>query len=229
MIASIGLPAWATWAAGIFSQYAPLSWVVAGFAGLVCWSLYQLLRAWALRIIVNAKYDARFIERGQNYNPLELTFERKRIYLDDFSLPSHTVIEGKTFIDCDIIGPATIHFKSNNLAQPLRPPILDAIWLHPAAKFTNGFTFDSCIFRNCSFQRITMLASVENFSAWKGHPNVNWISLPPTDQDIQARQFIINEELKRLGVAARPNPPAPTVIEHSGESQGDDAKDVTPQ
>jgi hypothetical protein len=229
MIASFGLPAWATWAAGIFSQYAPLSWIVAGFAGLFFWSLYQLTRALAHRILVNAKYDARFIERGQNYNPLDLTFERKRIYLDDFSLPSHTIIEGKTFIDCDIIGPATIYFKSNNLAQPIRPPRLDAVWLHPTVKFTNGFTFDSCIFRNCSFQRITMLASIENYDSWKDNPNVNWISLPPSDQDIKARQFIIEEELKRIGVVPPPSTPVtPTLIEHGGDSQGDDARDVTP-
>jgi hypothetical protein len=37
LVASFGLPAWAVRSAQIFSDYAPLSWVVGGFVGvLVC-------------------------------------------------------------------------------------------------------------------------------------------------------------------------------------------------
>ena len=166
LVASFSLPAWAAWSAKIMSQYAPLSWVIAGFAGVVVWALARLIWNWAYRIKINAQYDARFIERGGNYNPLDLTFEKKRIYLDDFALPSHTVIQGKTFIQCEIIGPASVYFAGNNNAVDIRAPVIDGVWLHPDARYNAGFQFFNCIFRDCSFQRITMFASIENFDLW---------------------------------------------------------------
>jgi hypothetical protein len=155
-VASFSLPAWAVRTADIFSQYAPFSWVVAGFAGVFVWAVIRLLWQAANRIRVAAKYDERFAEDGSRLNPLDLTFERKRILLNNFVLPSFTQIDGKTFIDCDLIGPANIYFSSNNQAVPLRPPKIDAVWLGPHAILTNGFIFNNCIFRNCSFQRITL-------------------------------------------------------------------------
>jgi hypothetical protein len=191
LIASAGIPAWATWAAGILSQYAPLSWVIGGFAGTLIWSLARLVLAYALRIRVNAKYDARFIEHGGNFNPLDLIFERRRIYLNDFALPSHPIIEGKTFVDCDIIGPANVYWHFGNQAPTLRQPIIDAIILEPNAKFLNGFVFQNCIFRNCSFQRITVFAGAEWYPTWNGNPHLNLISIPPSQEQIEARQRIV--------------------------------------
>jgi hypothetical protein len=133
-------------------------------------------------------------EKGSLITPLDLTFERKRILVNDFVLPSHPFIDGKTFIDCDIVGPACIYFSSNNQANPIRPPKVDAVWLEPGAKFNNGFIFTNCIFRNCSFQRITIFASVENFHAWKDLDSVNWISIPPTEADLQKRLAILKTD-----------------------------------
>jgi len=58
------------------------------------------------------------MDKGALINPLDVSFERKRILLNEFVLPSHTIIENKTFIDCDLIGPANIYFHSSNNASP---------------------------------------------------------------------------------------------------------------
>jgi hypothetical protein len=188
VIASFGLPAWAVKSAQIFSQYAPLSWVVAGFVGVLLWSVTRLIWNWAYQIKIRAQYDARFLERSGNYNPLDLTFEKKRIYLDDFALPSHTIINGKTFIQCEIIGPASVYFAGSNNAVDIRPPIIDGVWLHPDARYNAGFQFHNCIFRDCSFQRVTMFASIENFELWNNNTSVNWIGVPPTPELIEKRR-----------------------------------------
>jgi hypothetical protein len=188
LIASFGLPAWAVKSGQIFSQYAPLSWVVAGFAGVLLWSIARLIWNWGYQIKIRAQYDAKFLERSGNYNPLDLTFEKKRIYLDDFALPSHTIIQGKTFIQCEIIGPASVYFAGSNNALDIRVPVIDGVWLHPDARYNAGFQFHNCIFRDCSFQRITMFASIENFEIWKKNPSVNWIGIPPTPELIEKRK-----------------------------------------
>jgi hypothetical protein len=78
LVASFSLPAWAV-KSGQISQYAPLSWVVAGFAGMLIWAIVRLIWNWAYQIKIRAQYDARFLDRSGNYNPLDLTFEKKRI------------------------------------------------------------------------------------------------------------------------------------------------------
>src|SRR5262245_57317128 len=86
-LASFALPAWAVWAADLFAQYAPVSWVIAGFLGIVVITLARMGWALASRMLVRSRYDRRSIERvGEPYNPLDLTFERRRIYLEDFVL-----------------------------------------------------------------------------------------------------------------------------------------------
>lgn len=192
LVASFGLPAWAIRSARIFSQYAPLSWIVAGFCGLLLVVLIRLLWHYGSRIRINALFDLKSLgDHGGDFNPLDMTFERKRIYLNSFVLPSHSLVDGKTFIDCDIVGPANIYFHSSNLAQPIKPPKVDAVWLHPSAQFFNGFIFTNCIFRNCSFQRVTLFASIENYASWKDNHNLNWISIPPNEEHITERHRLI--------------------------------------
>lgn len=204
LITVVGATAWGTWAASIFSQYAPLSWIAAGIAGAAVWTVIRLVWVWGYKIKIRAQYDAKFIEHGGTFNPLDLTFERQRIYLNDFALPSFPLIEGKTFIECEIIGPAIVYFKSSNLAVPIKPPKVDAVWLNPTAQMANHFTFDNCIFRNCSFQRITLFASIENFYLWKDNPNINWLSIAPSQTDLDERHKVINELQRKDGVPLSP-------------------------
>ena len=209
LMAAVGATAWGAWGASLFSAYAPFSWVLAGIFGGLLWAVIRLIWNWGYKIKVLAQYDAKFIEHGGQFNPLDLTFEKQRIYLNDFALPSNPFIQGKTFIGCEIIGPAIVYFKASNLANPIRPPKLDAVWLNPTAVMQNHFTFDNCIFRDCSFQRITLFASIENYSAWKDNPNVNWISIPPSQSDLDERYEIIKKDHKKRGLPpyVPPTPP----------------------
>jgi hypothetical protein len=203
LLVSFSLPAWAVKSAQIFSEYAPLSWVIAGFAGVLLWTIARLIWNFAYQVKVRAQYDARFLERSGNYNPLDLTFEKKRIYLDDFALPSHTVIQGKTFIQCDIIGPASVYFAGNNSAVDIKQPIIDGVWLHPDARYNAGFQIYNCIFRECSFQRITLFASIENFELWNSNPSVNWIGVPPTAELIAKRKAdVLAHEKKNAPISS---------------------------
>jgi hypothetical protein len=225
MLASFGVTAWAVWAADLFSQYTPLSWIGAGIVGALVWGVVRVLHAAAWRVRVRARYDARFLEHGASFNPLDLTFERKRIYVNDFVLPSHPTVEGKTFIDCDIIGPANIYFGPTSVAAPIRSPRVDGVWLHPDARFVNGFTFDNCIFRNCSFQRITLFASAENYEGWRNNVNISWIGVPPSPEMVLQRKRTVNEVHRRLGmILLYPDvePPTLPLIEPPGAKEGKD-------
>jgi hypothetical protein len=85
-------------------------------------------------------------------------------------------------------------------------PAMDAVWLHPTARFNNGFIFTGCIFRNCSFQRITLFASIENYETWNNLTSVSWISVAPSAADRAERERILEGKPAEL--------PSPKLIEH---------------
>ncbi|PHQ94848.1 MAG: hypothetical protein COB40_11510, partial [Marinosulfonomonas sp.] len=93
-VTSVALPAWAAWTAGVFSQYAPLSWVTVGFAGLVVYALSIFLYGIGQSRAVRSKYDAKFLLETGGVDPLAKVFEDKRIFLNDFVLPSNPVVDG---------------------------------------------------------------------------------------------------------------------------------------
>lgn len=175
-VASFALPAWAVRASKVFEQYAPLSWVIAGFLGLASGALIYAVAAWGRARWVKARYDARMLAQGGAIDPLEKTFERKRIYLNEFCLPSHPFVENKTFIDCEIIGPSNVIFISGNHLGDARYPISDAVLMAPNTSPNNGYIFKDCTFRGCNFSRVTFLVPLSEYYMFKEFGYVRWIT-----------------------------------------------------
>lgn len=183
VMASVLALSWAVEATEVFSEYAPFSWVAAGFLGIIIWATAYLLWQVGYKIRVATAYNAKFLNTGLKINPLNKTFEDQRIFLNDFALPSHPLIEGKTFINCEIIGPANMYWNYGNRGDDTKLPIIDAVCLNPQKKFFNGFVFNNCIFRGCSFQRITLFVNPEEFATFHSNNNLNWIGI--TLHDVQ--------------------------------------------
>lgn len=179
MITSFALPAWATHATGLFSEYAPASWVVAGFMGLLLAAVSSALVSFSRGRWIRSNYDNAMLEKKSGVDPLERTFERKRIYLNEFALPSHPIVEGKTFIDCEIIGPQNVILQyGNQLAEP-KEPKLDAVLMHEASQPSNGLIFRNCTFRGCSFIRVTVLVHISEYPTFRVLNWINWITPHP--------------------------------------------------
>lgn len=110
LVGSFVLPAWAVSAANLFAAYSPASWVIAGFAGLLIFSVSFALVAWGRSRWIRARYDSKMMARGAYVDSMAKTYEDQRIYLNELCLPSYPVLEQKTFINCEIIGPANTSF-----------------------------------------------------------------------------------------------------------------------
>ena len=173
---SFALPAWAVRAANLFAEYSPLSWVAAGFAGLFLGAFIFALIAWARSKWVRARYDAKMIAGGSYVDPMAKTYEDRRIFLNEFCLPSHPLIEKKTFINCQIIGPANIVLETGNNVQDATYPISDAVLMKPDHKLFNAVIVRNCIFRQCSFQRVTFLVPAAEYEAARNWHLFNWIT-----------------------------------------------------
>jgi len=179
---SAALPAWAVSVMDMFSDYAPLSWVAAGFVGLLAYGLFLALRGYGATRSVRAKYDARFFAESGAVDPLSKVFEGKRIYLNNFVLPSNPIVEGKTFVDCEIVGPANLYLEIDNNINDVKSDAVDAVALNTSRAFSNGFTVKSCTFRNCTFHRITLFIDPSMVQHVLHLRWLNWIApLPAQD------------------------------------------------
>lgn len=178
-VSGFALPAWAVRATDAFAAYSPASWVAAGFAGLIFVVIGYAIYAWAAAKRVRSKYDKRMLAMGGAIDPLDKTFERKRIYLNEFCLPSLPLIEDKTFIDCEIVGPANVIFVAGNNITQARYPICDAVLLHPDVIANNGYLFKDCRFNRCSFSRVTYLVPMSEYYMFRDFSLVRWITPHP--------------------------------------------------
>jgi len=183
IFASFAIPAWAVSTTAAFERYAPATWVSAGFLGLLATSASYAFASNAYARRIRTKYDARMLASGGAIDPLEKTFERRRIYLNEFCLPSHPLIENKSFIDCEIIGPANIVFVSGNSITQGRYPICDAVYLADGIFPSNAYLFTDCIFRGCNFSRITYFIPFNETSMFKDYKLVKWITNSPYEKD----------------------------------------------
>lgn len=201
VVGSFALPAWAVGASEKFAEYAPFSWVAAGFLGMLIVSIAYALSGWAYSKFIRARYDAKMIAGGSYVDPMAKTYEDRRIFLGEFCLPSHPMIEKKTFINCQIIGPANIVLEFGNSVQDAAFPISDAVLMKPGHKLFNAVIVRDCIFRQCSFQRVTFLVPSSEYETAKNWHLFNWITRdappqiePTTEDDLDLLPSNIEEE-----------------------------------
>lgn len=194
-ITSFALPAWAAQVAGVLSAFAPLSWVVAGFLGLLCYALCVAIYGYGQERIVRSKYDAKLLANSGPIDPLAKVFEARRIFLNDFVLPSNPIIEGKRFVDCEIVGPSNLFMQGDYSINNVRAGRVDAVCLTPQRPFDNGYIFRNCVFRGCTFHRITFFMLPYEAIRHAHLDWLNWITdLPDDPQGPQQTATLIEDQ-----------------------------------
>ena len=180
-------------------QYGPIAWGVVGVLTILVLVVLYLLWQVSSTIRIRNRFNSLALEKGSAVNPLVATFENQRILINDFVLPSHTLIENKTFIHCDLIGPANIYFLPNTQTYDTRLPRIDAVWMSPESgpASSNIFFFSGCVFRNCSFQRITIFVDIVRYPEYLNVPWFNWVSIPPTEEQATKRKQLYSAPLQK--------------------------------
>lgn len=172
------LVGWATWLAGLFQQYAPASWVIAGVLGALVGALIMLVAALARERMQLVKFRNGVFSAHQ-INPLDVMFNSRRIRLVDLAPPLGPYIIGKTFIDCEIIGPANIMFTGCHFQQS-GGEVVDGIVIKAPLQPSNGFAFKNCTFTRCKFYLMTFMVVESDYPFFlANHTGLNWITERP--------------------------------------------------
>lgn len=179
--------------AAVVNQYGPFGWAAVGllssFVILLMLLMYQRLTRWR---IWNAHYR-RVAASPDAVNPLDTQFDRKRVRLSDFAPPAGKQIVGKTFMGCQIVGPANVFLDGQTTIRRMASVNVDAVLLGNHRGAWNVYAIENCTFIDCTFFDITFFVTREDFHNFvKSMINVNWSTDIPRDL---AAPFLTPDEL----------------------------------
>lgn len=171
------------WAAAVteaLDQYSPLSWVLASLLG----ALLFMIILWALATIRVRLAERRILQRHEltppPFNPLDDTFNRQQIDIRHFQKPLPRSNDKKSFIGCELLGPAVVFFGNNSAVVDNTVFDCDFVVVKPGATVSNMIIFNDATVRNCTLCNLTILVppslahQIESNS-----PGGNWITETP--------------------------------------------------
>ena len=168
MLASIGVPAWAIRAAGLFSDYSPFSWVVAGFAGLLLAAVSVALFSVVYKKVRQGQFFAALSQTPNNFNPKLHNYSDNVFRIQDMMPnPMAHTLEGRTFHNCDFIGPGVVLFAGNiHIHRQTPGPMFfdcgDVIFPPVGTNLTSALVLNNCTLRDCRFYRVGIITSAES-------------------------------------------------------------------
>jgi hypothetical protein len=177
------------WLTGTLQIYAPFSYGAAFLIAALSAAIIFAAAAWAKERFAKSLYWNHVTQPSTNVNPLDTSFSGMRISLEQIANPETRVIEGKTFVGCEVVGRRlSFLYYSCHYNGYLGWAACDLISL-PLTKgmkvpnYNNLFIVRNCIFKDCKFFYQTMLFSdhdaadmVEKLQ--NGTPR-DWVIIPP--------------------------------------------------
>lgn len=164
-------------------QYGPIAW---GGVGLLTFLIIMAaLMGWTALSsranLRNAQSQAalRAAERS-GVNPLETRFYRQRIYLADMMPVDGAMITGKTFEECELIGPAVVVLWNGVDYGHNGHSFVDFIKIGPMITLLpNKLVLEDCTIRRCKVSRVVFLVQgdlVQQFEAAFGEGGIPWLN-----------------------------------------------------
>lgn len=168
---------WATATTNAVSQYAPLSWIAAALVG---GCMFLLARALWYSARVNAEkleFARDAGKRTSSINPVDAVFTKQRIELQQFRNQFNEVVDGKTFVDCELYGPAVVFLLGNISMSGAGIANCEFVRVRNGAAVFNSIPFSNLTVTRGKMRGLTILvpeSMVDTVNA--GIHNIQWIT-----------------------------------------------------
>jgi len=195
-VVSFGIPAWIGYITDWVAAYGPIGWVACGALGVLTTAVVSVLAALARKIYINASIAKKFYQASDRINPMKTHFLHERIKLEDLLPPGTGWVEGKTFEDCDLIGPLNIASYEctwhGNLFQSVDHILID---VEVAGNIKNARVFQNCRFIKCAFYNVSFLVAESNYESATQLGGTNWITPVPKKDSVKLPPSPLDEVL----------------------------------
>jgi len=185
LVAGFSLSAWAGYASIWLDSYGPIAWLICGLIG-------SLNIAFALYIVsvartkwICATLQKQFHAEHDRINPQDVHFLNRRISLGDLLPPGNVSVSGKTFENCDIVGPLNI-FPIATTIMKCKYVTCDYVAIKPITdeKPLNATVFENCRFINCRIFFVSFLVLEENYEYFDSMGGCHWITRAPAQLEM---------------------------------------------
>ena len=166
---------WTAAATKTLTEYAPLSYVLAGLAGALFAALF--LAAWAgfRSLIAKVRYLAQFERKVDSINPLEDLFNKRRIDMQGFRNPMNQPAINKSFVDCELYGPVVVFFQGHSILVDSQITNCDFVKVREGVPVHSVTVFNNISIRRCKLFRLTIL--VPEGAADQIPASAHWITV----------------------------------------------------
>jgi len=173
-----GVFLWTSRTIELVEKYKPFSWVVSAALGVAVFYILLAIRAkWKLWIAQYNFVDSR-AKPTDAINPLDDTFQKKRIKISDFHPPLGIVVTDKNLIDCELIGPGVIVFKNAMSTGGINFDDCDSVKIPNGSNFKNVLVLENFNFTRCRLCRLTILIPESGAAVFENAPGFKWANEP---------------------------------------------------
>lgn len=182
--------AWGAFVAKLFVDYAPFSYIFAGVFSAAVFAFALACVGWFRLGLARARAMRQVSRPVESVNPLDTTFVKRRISLVELADPVTRIIDGKTFVDCDLVGlKFTFAYSRCTFDTPKAMLDCDMVALpigegESAPLPSNAYMIKNCSMHRCKFHQQTMLFNQPTaqhiFKVAKG---LQWIVPPPKEEN----------------------------------------------
>lgn len=163
-----------------FAAYAPFSWVAAAALGILMSLCLVLVGSTIRNSILRGNVERISKTKSDNINPLDRQFTNRRIYIQDLVPLFSSVVEGKIFDGCEIIGPANIFMAGHvSIGEDCKWLMSDFIIVKPGCHALNVIALKHCTFRNCTLAKLSLMIPPDGFFEHGNIASANWITPTP--------------------------------------------------
>lgn len=173
------------WVASItawLEAWGPIAWLAGGLTCALVFSILLLVAVTIAEKIWMVLFKNRYYPKPSDVNPMDIHFLKKRINLLSVFPPVPGPLEGKTFEECEIIGPINI-FPIGTLISQCRYVSADYIMVTDDAAnnsmIYNARIVKDCRFIKCKFHNVSFIVSEGAYPAFDSYGGCNWITITP--------------------------------------------------
>ena len=181
-VLSIGggaMSGWAAWATDALKAYAPFSYVFSFILGACIVALIFSAFGWFRYAVSRASYLNRLTMPTASVDPFQSVFSQKRIDPQFLAEPITRIVDGKTFVNCELIGPGSIVFSGCSFQGKTKVGNCDFVQFEQGLTlngFQNPIIFQGCTFRDCSMFYLILLIQDRDTFDRSIDPQPRWIT-----------------------------------------------------
>ena len=148
-------------------QFGPFGWASAGTIAFLVISAGLRLAVSAYEKLVMSRAEAKWARDAHSTNPMKNHFENERFSLRDIAHPISQRIKGKSFKNCELIGPQAIVFTGTGLVRGVGFHDCDFVHVRDGALIKNIIVLEDCSIDGGSIWRSTIFGTAQQIARWK--------------------------------------------------------------